>query len=296
MLMRRSNGKVDGFIVEGPTAGGHNAPPRGNLTRNERGEPVYGERDLADFEKMRELDVPFWIAGGRGSPAGLRAALDVGAAGIQVGTLFAYTDESGLDPCHKRAVLAQAARGVVDVYTDGRASPTGYPFKVVRLRGSNSEEENYVARRRVCDAGYLRVPYRTATGRLDYRCSGEPVRTYVKKGGGVEDTVGRKCLCNALLANIGQGQVRAGGAVELPILTSGDDLRRIGEFTRGRTSYTALDVLQYLMDGLDEGHPASVPDRTRRLLGPSPPPRLRRAPTARGGETPRAAAPPQSWP
>src|SRR5690606_24561907 len=28
-LARRSTGTVDGFVVEGPTAGGHNAPPRG---------------------------------------------------------------------------------------------------------------------------------------------------------------------------------------------------------------------------------------------------------------------------
>ena len=26
-LLRKANGAVDGFIVEGPTAGGHNAPP-----------------------------------------------------------------------------------------------------------------------------------------------------------------------------------------------------------------------------------------------------------------------------
>ena len=30
-LARKSNGRVDGFIVEGDTAGGHNAPPRGPM-------------------------------------------------------------------------------------------------------------------------------------------------------------------------------------------------------------------------------------------------------------------------
>ena len=29
-LARKSSGRVDGFVVEGPTAGGHNAPPRGS--------------------------------------------------------------------------------------------------------------------------------------------------------------------------------------------------------------------------------------------------------------------------
>ena len=71
-LLRKSNGRVDGFVVEGPTAGGHNAPPRGRLQLSARGEPVYGERDAVDLEKLRQLGLPFWLAGGRGH--GRRAA------------------------------------------------------------------------------------------------------------------------------------------------------------------------------------------------------------------------------
>ena len=36
---------------------------------------------------------------------------------------------------------------------------------------------------------------------------------YVAKGGKVEETVGRKCLCNALMANIGHGQTRKDGSL-----------------------------------------------------------------------------------
>ena len=61
--------------------------------------------------------------------------------------------------------------------------------------------------------------------------------------------MGRHCLCNALMANIGHAQVRAEGRVEPPLLTSGDDLASIGGFLRGRTSYTAAQVLDYLLDG-----------------------------------------------
>ena len=63
-LTRKANGKVDGFVIEGPIAGGHNAPPRGKLQLDQTGEPVYGERDRVDLAKMRELGVPFWLAGG----------------------------------------------------------------------------------------------------------------------------------------------------------------------------------------------------------------------------------------
>jgi nitronate monooxygenase len=249
MLTRKATGKVNGFIVEGPTAGGHNAPPRGSVNYNDRGEPVYGERDLANFEQMRDIGLPFWIAGGAGSPEGLRQALDVGAAGIQVGTLFAYTDESGLDPRHKRAVLRQVARGEIDVLTDGRASPTGFPFKVVQLEGTNAKRKEYLARERVCDLGYLRTAYRRENGRLDYRCPAEPVDTYVKKGGDEAETTGRKCLCNALMADIGMGQVTSDGGVERAILTSGDDLKYINRFVGQRESYGAAEVLDYLLEG-----------------------------------------------
>ena len=64
-ILKRANGNVDGFVVEGPTAGGHNAPPRGKLQLSETGEPVYGERDQVDLEKMRALDRPFWLEIGR---------------------------------------------------------------------------------------------------------------------------------------------------------------------------------------------------------------------------------------
>ncbi|HKJ92964.1 MAG TPA: hypothetical protein VJ957_07340, partial [Longimicrobiales bacterium] len=44
MLVRKATGQVDGFVIEGPVAGGHNAPPRGQTQHNDRGEPIYGER------------------------------------------------------------------------------------------------------------------------------------------------------------------------------------------------------------------------------------------------------------
>jgi NAD(P)H-dependent flavin oxidoreductase YrpB (nitropropane dioxygenase family) len=252
MLARKANGRVDGFIVEGPTAGGHNAPPRGDRQLNERGEPIYTERDEVDLRKLQELGLPFWLAGGTGAPDKLVQALEAGAAGIQVGTLFAYTRESGIRTDLKRRVLQQAAYGPVDVLTDSRASPTGFPFKVVQIEGTVASRAIYQARERVCDLGYLRTAYRTDTGKLGYRCPAEPVDTYVKKGGELEETVGRKCLCNALMADIGVGQLRDSGAEEQPLLTSGDELRRIGEFTQGRLEYSAGEVIDYLLSALPD--------------------------------------------
>ena len=246
VLAKKTPG-IDGFVVEGPTAGGHNAPPRGGTELNESGEPIYGERDIADLAKMRALGLPFWLAGGAGWPDRLAAALEEGATGVQVGTLFAYCDESGLAESLKRQTINAVLDGTIGIKTDALASPTGFPFKVVELKGSMSAKETYAARERVCDLGYLRLAYQRPDGRIDYRCAAEPVGTYVAKGGSEANTVGRKCLCNALMTNVGHGQVRAGGAEEPPLLTSGDDLLLLGKFLEGRTSYTAADVLDYLL-------------------------------------------------
>ncbi|MEO6864634.1 MAG: nitronate monooxygenase [Gemmatimonadaceae bacterium] len=243
-LARKANGRVDGFVVEGPTAGGHNAPPRGEPHLNDRGEPVYGERDVVDLNRIAELGLPFWIAGGAGSPERLEESLAAGAAGIQVGTLFAYCEESGIADSLKQEVLQHAVLGEVDVVTDPRASPTGYPFKVVRWNGDNADGPR---RTRKCDLGYLRTAYRDPTGRIGYRCPAEPVDAYVKKGGSIEETEGRECLCNGLTANIAQAQLRSGGIEEPPLLTSGDDLRSIQHFLGARTHYSAADVVDYLL-------------------------------------------------
>lgn len=248
-MLRRANGRVNGFVVEGPTAGGHNAPPRGKMQLNTKGEPVYGERDRVHLEELRALGVPFWMAGGYGNPEKVREALDEGAAGVQVGTAFAFSEESGLRPDLKKRLIGQAVAGTGEVYTDPLASPTGFPFKVALLEDSGSDEAVYQARKRVCDLGYLREAYESPDGAIGYRCSAEPVANYVAKGGKVEDTVGRKCLCNALLANIGHAQMRPDGTAEPPMVTVGDDLNTIVQFLEpGATSYTAARVVETLLN------------------------------------------------
>jgi nitronate monooxygenase len=202
-MLKRANGRVDGFVIEGPTAGGHNAPPRGKLQLDEAGEPIYGERDRVELEKIRDLGLPFWLAGGYGSPEKVRESLAAGATGVQVGTAFAYCAESSLRDDYKQALLTKVTSGHTRVVTDSLASPTGFPFKVAQLGGTLSEREVYSARPRICDLGYLREAYKGLDGKIGYRCPGEPVTVYVFKGGKQENTVGRTCLCNALVATIG---------------------------------------------------------------------------------------------
>ncbi len=254
-LARDVRTRPDGFVVEGPTAGGHNAPPRGQLVLDASGEPVYGPRDEVDLTKMSALRLPFWLAGGCASPDALAGALRAGAAGVQVGSAFALSEESGLAPEVKRLLAEAAEAGTLRVRTDPRASPTGFPLKVAELPGTTSDAGVRDGRRRVCDVGYLRVPFRSPEGRIGYRCPAEPVGAHVRKGGQAEDTTGRICLCNGLIAAVGLGQRRRSGSVEPAVVTIGGDLRFLASMVDavGPVPYPAGDVVRYLLTGAAAG-------------------------------------------
>ncbi|MGI6458380.1 MAG: nitronate monooxygenase [bacterium] len=246
-LARKSTGEVNGFIIEGPTAGGHNTPPRGGVRLNDNGEPIYGEKDEVDLEKIKELGLPFWMAGSYGDSAKVMQALEAGAAGVQVGTPFAFCQESGLTQELKHQVLSKVLDDEISVKTDAYASPTGFPFKVVQLEGTLSSHTEYQERPRVCDLGYLRTVCQTPDGQITYRCPSEPVKDYVRKHGKEESTVGRKCLCNGLFANIGLPQKQMSGYSEKPLLTSGSELSLLKKFiSRDNLNYSAADVIHAL--------------------------------------------------
>lgn len=246
-LYRDPEIRPDGFVVEGPPAGGHSAPPRGKLQLDEQGQPIYGPRDNANLAKMVELGLPFWLAGAYGTPEKVVEALESGAAGVQVGTLFALSLSSGLSAPTREQLLEKLRNDQLEVRNDALASPTGFPFKVASLEGTASEQEVYEARPRLCDLSYLRTPYEREDGSVGYRCPSEPVHMYLKKGGTEEATRGRKCLCNGLMANIGLGQRRKDGYVEARLVTLGQDLvgakELISRYVHGWSARQAVEWL-----------------------------------------------------
>lgn len=248
-LIKRSSGKVNGFVVEGHNAGGHNAPPRGKMQLDESGEPIFGPKDSPILAKIKELGLPFWLAGGYDTPEKLKEAQEAGAEGVQIGTAFAFCDESGMETSEKRRVIEKVFDESAVVFTNPRVSPTGYPFKVVQVEGTMSDPEVYNARPRLCDIGLLREAYKKEDGSLGYRCAAEPVEQYVKKGGTVEDTEERGCLCNNLCASAGYPQHRKSGYVEQPLVSSGKTLPSLLKFFKpGERSYSAKDVLDFLLN------------------------------------------------
>lgn len=277
-LLKRANGKgpnngIDGFVIELNPAGGHNAPPRGfkynpndHHGLNDKGEPIYGPKDDVDLLKFAKSanGLPFWLAGGYASADKLCDVLDVGGAGIQVGSAFALAKESGMDATTRQKICNTIATQDLEVITDPACSPTGFPFKVLQLEDTLANEDNYNARPRACNLGYLRMPYVMPNGKIGYRCPSGPVEDWVAKGGNVEDTIGRKCLCNALCADAGFPQVRRfkdeDGKerlyVEKSLITAGDDVNKcrhlLSKDEDGNWNYSAKDVVEYLTSALEE--------------------------------------------
>ncbi|MDX2207898.1 MAG: nitronate monooxygenase [Gemmatimonadales bacterium] len=91
------DGGVDGLIAVNATAGGH-----------------AGTRSAgALLDELRPFGLPVVAAGGVGNPAGFRAMLDLGYAGVQCGTRFIATTECTASEPYKAAILKANADDIV---------------------------------------------------------------------------------------------------------------------------------------------------------------------------------------
>ncbi|MFA5855975.1 MAG: nitronate monooxygenase [Candidatus Pacearchaeota archaeon] len=239
---------ADGYIIENDSAGGHNAPAR-NKGLTENGEPDYGDKDYLNPKLLKHLlsqnadnrhgeYQPYWLAGGYSNK--LKQAIVEGAVGVQVGTPFAFCNESGIEYELKQKILLQILNGG-EVFTSPNASPSGFPFKIFQSPDTISDMDGYNSRERKCDLGYLTNLYHDGE-EIHSRCPAEKEESFIRKGGNSVDLVGRVCLCNALIATIGLGSPK-----ELPIVTSGKDLTSVKEIVKKHgINYSAKDVVNYI--------------------------------------------------
>jgi nitronate monooxygenase len=103
---------VDLICAQGSEAGGHRA--------TFAGETEHGLLGLLALipQIVDRVKRPILAAGGIMDRRGVRAALDLGAAGVQVGTAFLACRESGISPAHRRALFGGArATGVTRVFS-----------------------------------------------------------------------------------------------------------------------------------------------------------------------------------
>jgi enoyl-[acyl-carrier protein] reductase II len=101
---KAANAGVDGLVVVGGEAGGH--PP-----------PSLVSTMVIVRAVANAVDAPIIASGGFADGAGLAAALALGAGAAQFGTRFLASDESGVHPAYKDAVLRAT---VADTRTVGR--------------------------------------------------------------------------------------------------------------------------------------------------------------------------------
>jgi len=131
---------VDVIVASGFEAGGHRgaflAPAEDSLV---------GTMALTRVV-VSEVGAPVVSAGGIADAHGIAAALSLGASGVQIGTAFLATEESGTTPEHRamlfsdaarrtlltRAFSGRLARGIPNRLTEDLATPDGhapYPYQ-----------------------------------------------------------------------------------------------------------------------------------------------------------------------
>ena len=114
---------VDALVIEGSEAGGHIGPVSTSVLAQEI-LPVI-------------RDVPIFVAGGIGRGTAIAAYLEMGAAGVQLGTRFAASTESIAHANFKRAFVRASARdAVASVQLDGRLPVI--PVRALKNAGSEA--------------------------------------------------------------------------------------------------------------------------------------------------------------
>jgi enoyl-[acyl-carrier protein] reductase II len=121
---------VDALVIEGMEAGGHIGPVSTSVLAQEM---------LPEIATQ----VPVFVAGGIGRGEAIAGYLDMGAAGVQLGTRFVCATESVAHPNFKRAFIRASARdAIASVQIDAR-------LPVIPVRAlKNAGNELFTAKQR----------------------------------------------------------------------------------------------------------------------------------------------------
>jgi nitronate monooxygenase len=122
----------DGFVVEGPMAGGHLGFKASQLD-----DPNFSLENLVKdtieavkpFEEERKAKIPIIAAGGIFTGQDIRKFLNLGAAAVQLGTRFVATDECDAEAGFKQTYIEASEEDLVVI-----KSPLGLPGRVIRNR------------------------------------------------------------------------------------------------------------------------------------------------------------------
>src|SRR5271169_6403151 len=124
---------ADAIVVEGNEAGGHVGPVSTGV--------------LAQEILPHLADVPVFVAGGIGRGEAMLAYLEMGAAGVQLGTRFVCAEESIAHPRFKQAFIRATAR---DAVTSLQLDPR-FPVIPVRALANPATKRFLIVQRQVID-------------------------------------------------------------------------------------------------------------------------------------------------
>lgn len=120
----------DGFVVEGPLAGGHLGFKPEQIQNPDFSLPKLLDEVIAEvrlFEADLKKEIPVIAAGGVYTGADIREFLARGASGVQMATRFVGTDECDASPAFKNAFLESRKEDLVII-----KSPVGMPGRAIR--------------------------------------------------------------------------------------------------------------------------------------------------------------------
>ncbi len=117
----------DAIVVEGPKAGGHLGFKVEQLEDEHFSlEEIVPEVLTIASQYKAEKEIPVIVAGGISSGQDIRHFLDLGAAGVQMGTLFVTTEECDASPVFKETFIKAKPEDVKIIQ-----SPVGMPGRAI---------------------------------------------------------------------------------------------------------------------------------------------------------------------
>lgn len=133
---------ADGFIIEGPEAGGHlgfKADKLNDDIINFDDNVSSILEEIANYEKTYNCKIPVIVGGGVFNSSDIKKYLSLGASGVQIGTRFVATDECDAHINFKNAYVNSTKDDIKIV-----KSPVGMPGRAINnkfLESLNSEHK-----------------------------------------------------------------------------------------------------------------------------------------------------------
>lgn len=177
--LKSSERLPDAVIVEGPMAGGHLGWRKAEEILDPKNKLESIVEDVLKVAKQYN-NIPVIAAGGIYSQQDIKKYLHMGCSGVQMGTRFLATHESGASNAFKKAVIDCTLEDIEVATKPG--SPSGLPFRV--LKSSPFYQDSLANLRPAkCSKGWL------LNNKNECKAKVNPEESF--------------CICNGLLASSG---------------------------------------------------------------------------------------------